>query len=348
MIDTVVSEAIGAGVFPGAVVYAACGGVLLHHAAYGTTMYEDAGSLPVTSETIYDIASLTKLFTATAMLQLYDAGELALDDDLRRFLPQVTATDLNIQHLLTHSSGVEIRLSTLRDLAPEAIHAAIDATLPSRAPGTYLAYTNVNSTLLGRVVERITAMPLDAALHELILGPLGMNDTGFNPPVERHAGIAPSEWDEDWRCSLVHGRVHDESAAALGGVAGHAGLFSTTRDLARFAELWLAQGGWGGRQLLREETVALALRDYTAGLESAAGCGYRSSLGWMLDRSGFMGKAPRGTAGHTGFTGPVIVIQPALGLSVIILSNRTYPRRTPPPYRHHAVTAAIVEHALLV
>ncbi|NJM06173.1 beta-lactamase family protein [Candidatus Gracilibacteria bacterium] len=349
MIDEVVARAIDERVFPGAVVYVARSGTVLHHAAYGTTMYDDIGSLPVTQETIYDIASLTKLFTATAILQLYDAGELALDDDVRRFLPTVVADGLCIQHLLTHSSGLDIRLSTLRDLSSDALYSAIDATRPQRVPGTSIAYTNVNSTLLGRVIACITGQTLDAALFELILAPLAMQNTGFNPPAERHRRIAPTEWDDAWRGGLVHGRVHDESAAALGGVAGHAGLFSTTADLAHFAELWLAQGSWGGRQLLREATVVLALRDYTAALNSPiAGRSYRSGLGWMLDRSGFMGKTPLGTAGHTGFTGPVIVVQPALGMTVIVLSNRTYPRRTSPPYRHHTITAAIVEEALLV
>jgi CubicO group peptidase (beta-lactamase class C family) len=348
MIDVVVAEAIEARIFPGAVVYAARGDAILHHAAYGSTMYADAGSLPVTLDTIYDIASLTKVFTATAMLQLYDAGELALDDDVRRFLPQVVAEGLTLQHLLTHSSGLDIRLSTLRDHSPEAIYAAIDATLPRCTPGSSIAYTNVNSTLLGRVIERVTGLVLDAALHELILGPLGMRDSGFKLPAECREHIAPTEWDDNWRRGLVWGTVHDESAAALGGVAGHAGLFSTTADLARFAEFWLARGNWRGTHLLREETAALALRDYTEDLETpTGGRGYRSGLGWMLDRSSFMGAAPRGTAGHTGFTGPVIVIQPSLGLSVIVLSNRSYPRRTPPPYRHHAVTAAIVEEVLL-
>ena len=276
-----IEGAIAARIFPGCVLLVAAPGQPSLHVACGSTMYDDAGSRPVAPGDIYDVASLTKVFTATAALVLHDRGQVALDREARHYLPALRARGVTVRHLLTHSSGLDLRLSA-----------------------------------------------------------------GFNPPAALAPRIPPTEWDEAWRGGLVHGGVHDESAAALGGVAGHAGLFSTAADLERLLRLWLQGGAWGGRQLLREAGVAAALRDHTAGLPTLSGVPVRSGLGWMLDRANFMGAAPAGSFGHTGFTGPAMVGVPARGLAFVLLSNRTYPRRTPPPYRHHAVTADVLETVL--
>lgn len=347
LIDSIIAEAIARRIFPGAVVLIVRNGARLHDAAYGTTMYDDPGAQPVTRATVYDIASLTKVFTATAALRLLDGGLLGLDEAAARYLPALRATNVTLRHLLTHSSGLDLRLSVLRERGAAGIRAAVYDAVPLHPPGSYVAYTNINSLLLGDVVAQVYGAPLDAAINTLVLEPLGMRDTCFCPPAARVDAIAPSEWDAEWRGGLVRGQVHDESAYALGGVAGHAGLFSTAADLERFTRLWLAGGSFAGQELLREATVALALRDYTAALPSpVAGQSLSSGLGWMLDRPNFMGQAPAGTYGHTGFTGPALVLVPRADLAVIILSNRTYPRRTPPPYAHHAVTAAVVAAAL--
>ena len=341
-IDARAAGAIAARIFPGAAVHAQRAGRAVHHAAYGATMYGDPGSLPAATDTIYDIASLTKLFTATAALILCDAGQIRLDDPAARFLPGMRAGEVTLRHLLTHSSGLDLRLSALRESGAEAIRAAAYALTPARPPGGLTMYANIGSLLLGDVVAAACGAPLDVAVAELILGPLGMADSGFRPPARLLPRIAPSEWDSEWRGGLVHGVVHDESACALGGVAGHAGLFSTAADMARFATLWLQGGAWGGRQILREATVALALSDHTGHMDTVIGQPLHSGLGWMCDRPSFMGAAPPGSVGHTGFTGPALVILPAAQAALVILSNRTYPRRTPPPYPHHAVTAAMV------
>lgn len=346
MIASLVEGAIGERIFPGAVVLAARAGRVVHHAAYGTTMYADPGTRPVAPDDLFDIASLTKVFTATAALVLYDAGLLDLDAEARRYLPGLAAAGVTVRHLLTHCSGLDLRLSALRDGGAAGVRAAVWAAAPAHPPGRRVAYTNINSLLLGEIVAALAGAPLDRALRELVLGPLGMEETGFRPPAALRPRIPPTEWDEAWRGGLVHGVVHDESAFALGGVAGHAGLFSTAAELERFARMWLQGGAWGGRQLLREATVAAALRDYTAGLETATGAPLHSGLGWMLDRPNFMGAAPAGSFGHTGFTGPALVCVPARELALVMLSNRTYPRRTPPPYRHHAVTAAVLRALL--
>ncbi|MEI6778632.1 MAG: serine hydrolase domain-containing protein [Chloroflexales bacterium] len=345
-IDALAFDAITARIFPGAVVYAQHAGRVTHYAAYGTTMYGDPGSQPVVPTTIYDLASLTKLFTATAALILYDTGLIRLDDPVARFLPGLRAREITVRHLLTHSSGLDLRLSTLRDSSADAIRATAYALMPAHPPGTMTMYTNIGSMLLGDVVAAAFGSPLDSVMGEVILGPLGMAETCFRPPAQLQSRIAPSEIDLEWRGSIVHGVVHDESAYALGGVTGHAGLFSTAADMARFATLWLQDGAWGGQQILREATVALAIRDHTGHMDTTIGKPLHSGLGWMRDRSSFMGAAPPGSIGHTGFTGPVLVLLPATHAALVILSNRTYPRRTPPPYPHHTVTAAMVKELL--
>jgi CubicO group peptidase (beta-lactamase class C family) len=366
-IDTIIQDAIDRHIFPGAVVLVARGGEIRHFAAYGTTMYDAPGSGPVARDTIYDVASLTKVFTATAVLRLADAGQLDLHAPAADYLPELRAPGIAVFHLLTHTSGLDIRLSTLRESGREGVLTAAYAAAPIRPPGAAVAYTNVNSLLLGEIVARLHGQPLDTALHTLVIDPLGLCDTRFCPPAELLPRIAPTEIDESWRGGLVHGSVHDESAHALGGVAGHAGLFSTAADLYRFCGMWLlavssqqsavssqrpedylATADWRlptgdcrlatGESFLTEETARLATTNHTRGLNM--GCG----LGWMIDRPNFMGGAPAGTFGHTGFTGPALVVAPQERLIVVVLSNRVYPQRGPP--EHHTAIAAIVGAAL--
>jgi CubicO group peptidase (beta-lactamase class C family) len=371
-IDIIVQDAIERRIFPGVVVLVARDGDIRHFAAYGSTMYEAPGSRPVARDTIYDIASLTKMFTATAALRLIDAGQLDIHAPVAAYLPELRAPGIAVIHLLTHTSGLDIRLSSLREAGRAGVLAAVYAAAPIRPPGAAVAYTNVNSLLLGEIVERLRGETLDQALRALVIEPLGLRDTRFCPPAALRPRIAPTEIDQSWRGGLVHGSVHDESAHALGGVAGHAGLFSTAADLYTFCRMWFDDGRQMtdkavGRQadkeitdadcsplhplthspphprtpsLLRRETISLACSNHTT--QASAACG----LGWMIDRPNFMGRAPAGTFGHTGFTGPALVLVPQTRLIVVVLSNRVYPRRRPPPFEHHAVTAAIVTAAL--
>jgi CubicO group peptidase (beta-lactamase class C family) len=352
-LDGLIGAAIERRVFPGVVVLVAAGGTVLHHAAYGTTMYAAPGSRPVMVDTIYDVASLTKVFTATAALALADRGLIELDAPVAVYLPELHRPDVTVRHLLTHTSGLDIRLSVLRQFGRDGLMARVYAAAPKHPPGMVVAYTNVNSLLLGEIVARVTGTPLDAAIEALVLAPLGLRETCFCPPAMWRPRIAPTEIDAEWRGGLVHGVVHDESAYALGGVAGHAGLFSTASEIGRFCYAWLemmVDGGWWmvdctapfdrgypGMPILRAETARMAVMNQTEGLNLACG------LGWMLDR-GFMGAAPPGSFGHTGFTGPVMVVAPQHRLVVVVLSNRVYPQRQPPS--HHPVTAAIVDVAL--
>jgi serine-type D-Ala-D-Ala carboxypeptidase len=340
-IDAIIADAIMRRIFPGAVVLIAQGAEVLHQAAYGTTMYADPGSQPVQLDTIYDVASLTKMFTATAALRLNDAGKLELGAPVASYLPAFRTPNVLIRHLLTHTSGLDIRLSALRHAGRAGMLDAVYHSAPIHPPGSTVAYTNVNALLLGEVVARLQGTPLDAALRDLVLAPLGLHDTRFRPPPALRWRIAPTERDEEWRGALIHGSVHDESTHALGGVAGHAGLFSTAADVSTFCRMWLdaiADLPAQSAPFLRSDTARLAVSNQTAGLHAACG------LGWMLDRPNFMGAAPTGSFGHTGFTGPAMIVVPERRLIVVLLSNRVYPRRR--AFEHHPITAAIVRAAL--
>lgn len=347
-IDSIVADAIERRIFPGAVVLIAQNAEVLHQAAYGTTMYTDPGSQTVQLDTIYDVASLTKMFTATAALRLSDAGRLDLRAPVASYLPEFRAPQVTIWHLLTHTSGLDIRLSALRHAGRNGMLDAIYATAPKHAPGGTVAYSNVNTLLLGEIVARVYAAALDTALRELVIAPLGLHNTLFRPPPALLGRIAPTERDDEWRGALIHGSVHDESTHALGGVAGHAGLFSTAADLLVFCRVWLdaiadcrlqiADLSAQSAQFLRSETAQLATINHTPGLHAACG------LGWMVDRPNFMGAAPIGSFGHTGFTGPAMIVIPERRMIFVLLSNRVYPRRR--AFEHHPVTAAIVGAAL--
>lgn len=338
-IDAIVNGAIERRIFPGAVVLIAKGERVRHYRAYGSTMYTAAESHAVHLDTLYDVASLTKMFTATAALRLFDAGALDLHASVASYLPHVRARAVTIWHLLTHTSGLDIRLSTLRQAGRAGLLETVYDLMPAHAPGTTVAYTNVNSLLLGEVVALLHGAGLAQAIDDLVIGPLELRDTRFCPPQALKPRIAPTELDEAWRGGLVHGSVHDESAHALGGIAGHAGLFSSASDIHRFCRAWLraAVGQADGTPLLRPATARLAMTNHTSELQ--AGCG----LGWMIDRPNFMGPAPAGLVGHTGFTGPAMVIDRSARTIVVLLSNRVYPQRATPA--HHPVTAALVSVA---
>lgn len=298
----------------------------------GTHTY-DASAPQVHADTIYDIASITKIVTATAVLALISRGELVLTQSLNGVLPQNHARDVTLSHLLTHTSGIRIRLSTHAPAGADALWHAVHATQPSLQPGSVVEYANVNTLLLGAVIERVTGMPLDQALTELVLAPAQMTMTCFNPPPAWHDLIPPTEID-DTR-GAVRGVVHDESCAALGGVAGHAGLFAPVADILRFGQAWLATLDGAGPWQIDATLANHAVTCQT--LPDQLGCG----LGWMMRRKSFMGRFVDEAVGHTGFTGPVIGIVPSTGLVWSVLCNRTWPKRIMPPQHHGFLTDVV-------
>jgi serine-type D-Ala-D-Ala carboxypeptidase len=333
-VTAILRDGVQQQIFPGAVLTAATPRQQLTVTA-GTYRYTDTQS--VTADCIYDLASLTKIVTTTAALAMCSQGWLSLDATVTQFLPQSNAKGVTIRHLLTHTSGLDIRLSTTAQAGAPALWQAVHACEPICAPGSVVAYANVNTLILGRVLEVITYQSLAQILMQYVLHPAAMHQTWFNPETSLWPRIPPSEVDSVR--GEVHGIVHDESTAVLGGVAGHAGLFGTADDMLRFGQGWLAtlagDGPWGIDVALAQQ----ALQNQSPSGQLGVG------LGWMLARNNFMPPAViTAMAAHTGFTGPVVAIVPTQQLVWALLSNRTWPQRTPP--RHHTVTRLVGEALL--
>jgi CubicO group peptidase (beta-lactamase class C family) len=284
--------------------------------------------VPMRPDTVFDLASVTKLFTAVAAMRQIERGALALDAPIARYAPELAAAaahGVTVRHLLTHTSGLrpELPLYELPDAAARA--ARLAAEEPLTAPGAKRRYSDLNLLLLQTVLERVSGRPLDRLIAEGITGPLGMADTGFNPPAALRPRIAASEdqrrpWGKLDR-GMVHGVVHDENAYAMGGVAGHAGLFATAWDLALFARALLD----GGAGVLEQASV-----DLLFGVVPGAD-GRRQALGFEADQPWFMGEsAGRGAVGHTGFTGTSLVLDPATDTFLVLLANSVHPTRTWP------------------
>jgi CubicO group peptidase (beta-lactamase class C family) len=314
--------------FPGAVLAVGQHGRLVVLKPFGR-LDASRDAPPMPADAIFDLASLTKVAgTATAAAILYDRGRLDLDAPVVRYLPEFAGAPdhdrVTVRHLLTHSSGLGAssplwQHATDRQGILRQIHAMPLAT----APGTAARYQDVNMILIGEIVERISGQPLDRFLHKELFGPLRMTDTGFRPR-SRLGRIAPTEQDDRLRHMLVRGVVHDENAFLMGGVAGHAGLFSTAADLAKLAQLYLNGGIYRGRRLLRAETVAR----FTT--RQGGPPGSTRALGWDTPPAdgGFAGPlaSPRAFM-HTGFTGTTIYIDPDRDAFVILLTNRVNPTR---------------------
>ena len=315
--------------FPGAVVAVGVHGRLVALNSFGhLSSAPDAPSMP--RDAIFDLASLTKVVgTTTAAEILYDRGLLDLDRPVVDYLPAFAGTPgherITVRHLLSHSSGLfTTDLLWQHSRNRQELLALIDHMPVAWAPGTHYQYRDENMILMGEIVERITGKPLDRFLHDAAFTPLGMRDTGFNPPAGRMARIAPTEQDDVFRHRLIRGEVHDENASVLGGVAGHAGLFSTARDLAKLAQLYLDHGRYRGRQILTPQAIAA----FTT--RQAIPPGSSRALGWdMPDPSGsFAGPlASPDALIHTGFTGTSIYIDRKRDAFIILLTNRVNPTR---------------------
>jgi CubicO group peptidase (beta-lactamase class C family) len=285
------------------------------------------GGDPVGPDTLWDLASVTKPIVGLAIMALVEVGALTLDDPIAAHLPEYTDTDkagLTLAELLTHTSGLPGQEPLYRDNAnAEALLAAL-IRLPLRyKPGTAVEYSSPGFMIAGRIAERVSGMRLDALVAQRVTGPAGMDQTGFCPPAQERTRAAATE-DCPWRGQLVQGTVHDENAAVLGGIAGHAGLFATADDMARLG-IALCRGGVGERaRLLNERTLAVMTAPRTDGLRlrrTLAWQGrdpYRCSGGDLLTAAAY---------GHTGFTGTSLWVDPELDLFVVLLTNRVHPRR---------------------
>ena len=319
-IDRIVARGIKEGGYPGASVVVGRKGAAVWEKGFGTLSWSKTSGRVDSKETVYDLASLTKVVgTTTALMILFDEGKLELDAPVAKYLPAFTGgfkDSVTIRHLLTHRSG----LPAGRDLwrvarnPQEARLMVIDTPLSCK-PGSCYIYSDLGADMLGMVIETVSGMGLDQFLDERVFGPLGMVDTYYRPDDSLKIRIAPTEVMPP-RGYPLQGEVHDENAYALGGVAGHAGLFSTAKDLAVFAQMMLNGGVYDSVRIVSDSTVALFTR-------RAAGT---RALGWdTADGDGGAGRYLTERAyGHTGYTGTSLWIDPDREMFVILLTNRVH------------------------
>jgi uncharacterized protein YbbC (DUF1343 family)/CubicO group peptidase (beta-lactamase class C family) len=335
-VDAILDRAVAGGELPGAVVVVGHDGATVYHKAFGWRALEPRRE-PMTEDTIFDLASLTKpLVTAVSVMQLVQLGRVRLNDPLARYVPEFGRNgkeEVTVRELLTHFSGLPEEL----DRKPpwqgqqEALRRVCD-TVPIYAPGARFLYSDVNYMALGFLVERVAGESLDHYAEAHIFQPLGMRETRFLPPPEWRPRIAPTEIVEG---VLLRGVVHDPTARRMGGVAGHAGLFGTAGDLAKFAQAMLANDGKLLNPLAAEEMITP---------QQPPNASVLRGLGWDIDSpfSSSRGELlPVGSYGHTGFTGTSLWIDPVTGTYIIILSNSVHPHGGQPlvSLRSRAATA---------
>ena len=326
-IDHVVLRGISAGGYPGAAVVVGRRGAAVFERGYGRLSWEKTSPAVSADRTIYDLASLTKVIgTTTALMVLFDEGKVQLDDPVSKFIPEFSGGQkdlVTIRMLLEHRSGLPAGrdLWRIASTPAEARQAVIETPLVCQ-PNACYEYSDLGADMLGFVVEAASGEPLDKFLQERVFGPLGMSDTFFRPADSLRARVAPTEVAPP-RGYPLQGEVHDENAYALGGVAGHAGLFSTAADLSVFAQMMLNGGEYDGTRIVADSTVALFTK-------RAAGT---RALGWdTCGGSGSCGKYLGEDAyGHTGFTGTSIWIDPDRDMFVVLLTNRVHEARAKRP-----------------
>ncbi|MDX2151520.1 MAG: DUF1343 domain-containing protein [Bryobacteraceae bacterium] len=323
-VDEVIQQAIEKKEIPGAVLLVRSGGKTLHSAAYGSRALLPTPER-MTLDTVFDAASLTKVVATTpAVMKLFEAGKIRLNDKVTDYLPEFQdgKGDITIRQLLTHFSG----LRPFFELEPEAGYAAgLRKALtekPVAEPGARFIYSDINFILLGEIVQRVTGRSLAEYVEREVFLPLGMKETRFRPPVSWRARIAPTELVNG---AVIRGVVHDERSRYMGGVTGHAGLFTTAADLARFAEMMLGQGTRDRVTVFRPATVEKFTTPQTPPDQPVL-----RGLGWDIDSPYSSNRGELfalGSYGHTGFTGTSLWIDPHSRTVVILLTNSVHPKR---------------------
>jgi uncharacterized protein YbbC (DUF1343 family)/CubicO group peptidase (beta-lactamase class C family) len=325
-VDTVIQKAISDGSIPGAVLIVGHDGRVIYRKAYGERALEPHREA-MTLDTIFDLASLTKVIvTTTSVMQLVERGEVRLNDPVAKYLPEFAQNgkdDITVRQLLTHYSGLEpdLDLKTTWE-GKQTAYAMAFAETPEDLPGSKFTYSDINFIVLGALVERISGEALEEYARRHIFVPLKMTHTRFVPPADRKAGwiekIAPTQYDENEH--MLRGVVHDPTSRRMGGVAGHAGLFSTADDLAKFCQA-LLNGGAGILSPLSVEKMTRPEQPPTAPV--------LRGFGWDIDSPFSSNRGdllPVGSYGHTGFTGTSIWIDPTTKTYIILLTNAVHPR----------------------
>ena len=371
-VDRVIAEAIAAGKLPGAVLVVGHGGQVVYQKAYGDRALEPRVE-PMTMDTIFDMASLTKcLVTATAVMQLYEKGKVGLDEPVMKYLPEFGVNGkerVTVRELLTHYSGLppDVDLKDAWTGRAEGVRRAMSSAL-ARTPGTTFQYSDINFIVLGVLVERVSGESLESYAEQHIFRQVGMPETMYLPPSMFLSRIAPTAHNDDKPMAddrLLRGEVHDPTARRMGGVAGHAGVFSTAYDVSVFAQALLDRlSGQASSFPLKQETLKLMTTPEQPGHlptdldQPGAGTAvtYPSrkgrevrGLGWDIDSSFSRPRGevfPVGSFGHTGFTGTSLWMDPGSDTYVVLLANAIHPRGGAPISHLRGDVATAVGRAL--
>lgn len=336
-IDSMIEMKMKEGMMPGAVTFVARKGQIVKHDAYGyAAKYVDNiftemdKPIEMKKDSIFDVASISKLFTSTAAMMLYEKGAFQLNDPVAKHIPEFAQNGkdkVTIQQLLTHTSGFTpgIPLYKQGTNREDRLQIVFKQPLVNQPGSTYM-YSDLNLITLGALIEKWSGKRQDVYVKENITNPLGMKDTMYNPPAHLKDRIVATEYQPVVNRGLVWGEVHDENTWSLDGVAGHAGVFSTAKDLGIFAHMYLNEGKYGSKRILKAETVKLMGRNFIPEFP-----GDDHGLGWELNQGWYMDAlTDQDSLGHTGFTGTSIVVSPNNDTIAILLTNRVHPSRSTP------------------
>lgn len=347
-VDSLMQYALSEKIFPGAALLVGHRGRVVYRNNFGRNTYEK-NSKPIDDKSIFDLASLTKVVgTTSAAMLLYDQNKIDLNEKVGKYLPEFDNNgkdNITIKNLLLHNSGLPAYKPFYKTYktADEVIDAIMKMELDFER-GTKYQYSDLGMIVLQKVIEKITGKGIDEFLKENLFNKLEMKSTFYNPSPKVWYNCVPTEKDNYWRMQLLKGKVHDETAFLLGGVAGHAGIFSTADDLAELMYLYVNDGRVNGEQIFKKETIELFTRRNSEQSSRALGwdtkSDEKSSAGNLFSKNSF---------GHTGFTGTSIWVDKEKGLFVILLTNRVHPSRDNNkiiqfrPLIHDAIYKAVTE-----
>lgn len=326
-LTNILNDAVADSAWPGAVMMIGQGDKVVFHDAVGYHTYEQ--KVKTKTDDIFDLASISKVIgTTSAVMKLVENGQLSLDDFAVTYVPELRGPDeenteikktITVRHLLTHTAGFEpFRLFFEMDCSVEARWDSVFQSGLKSMPGEKTVYSDIGLLVMGKIVESVTGMPQNEYLEKVVFGPLKMKDTGYNPDASLLDRIVPTEYKHN---ELIHGYVHDENTHSLGGVAGHAGLFSTAADLSRFCRMMLHEGILDDTRIFKPETIKL----FTTRIDPASS----RCLGWDSpegESSGGIYISPH-SFGHTGYTGTSLWIDAENDVYVILLTNAVHPDR---------------------
>lgn len=326
-VDLLMESAITDSVFPAAVLLFGKDNHVLYNKAFGHFTF-DKNSKEVTTNSIFDLASVSKVVSTTsAAMILVSEGKLDIDDKVITYLPEFNNNgkeNITIRNILLHNSGLAAfkQYYDQYSSAEEVINDIMNLELENPVGEKYV-YSDLGMITLQKVIEKIADKPLDVFIHDKLFAKLGMNNTMYNPSDYDKINCVPTELDDFWRMRLLQGEVHDERAYMLNGVAGHAGLFSTTSDLSKFVKLLLNNGNYEGEQIISSEIVKEWTTRQNEQSDRALGWDTKSINGYSSAGQDFS----KNSFGHTGYTGTSIWVDKESKLFVILLTNRVHPTR---------------------